>query len=34
MKVELIKAYCKKTGKKFCLEINKKNSIIHINERE
>lgn len=23
MKVELIKAYCKKTGKKFCLEINK-----------
>lgn len=26
MKVELIKAYCKKTGKKFCLEINKEGS--------
>lgn len=26
MKVELIKAYCRKTGKKFCLEINKNGS--------
>ena len=27
MKVEIIKAYCKKTGKKFCLEINKEGTI-------